>query len=121
MACSLSKPDILDGFAPLDPLMFVDLPDQDTVRVTAALEQSFVDAAIANGLRGLTKTYCHIGIQDMVVDFSQPVEDDAIRAILTRAVYVWDVTGDPVGWRLDALGERPICARGDDPLAPVCP
>lgn len=120
-ACVFEAFKELDGFTELDPLEFLDLPDPDTVRTTSTIEQVLVSKMIANPSAGVTKTYCTIGIQNMVVDFSQRVEDDAIYAILTRAVFVWDSSGDPIGWRLDKLGERFLCARGDDPLAQVCP
>lgn len=120
-ACILEAADPLDGFTPLDPAIYLDLPDPEMVRATAAIENSILTRMISDGRAGLTKTFCDIGIQDMVIDFSEPVEDDAILAVLTRAVFIWDSSDEPVGWRLDRLGERPLCARGDDPFAAICP
>ena len=119
--CNSEAIDVLDGFDLLNPEMFLDLPDPDTVRATASIEQSLVSEMISNPSASITKTYCDIGIQSMVVDFSQLVEDDAVIAILKRAVFIWDSSGDPIGWRLERLGERLLCARGNDPFAPICP
>lgn len=119
--CHMTKPDRLAGFSSLDAMMFVDLPDPIATRATATVESSFVDQIISEEISGFSKTWCEIGLQTMVVDFEIPVEDDAVKSILTRAVYIWDTQMEPVGWRLDALGERPVCARGDDPFAQICP
>jgi hypothetical protein len=119
--CQMTTPDRLAGFSTLDAMMLVDLPDPIATRATATLESSFVDQMISEEIRGFSKTWCEIGLQTMVVDFDVPVEDDAIKSILTRGVYVWDTTMEPIGWRIDGLGERPVCARGDDPFAALCP
>ncbi|MCG3268315.1 hypothetical protein [Yoonia sp. I 8.24] len=119
--CHLTKPDRLAGFSSLDAMMFVDLPDPIATRATSTVESSFVDQVTREEISAFSKTWCEIGLQTMVVDFEVPVEDDAVKSILTRAVYIWDTQMDPVGWRLDALGERQLCARGDDPFAEICP
>lgn len=121
MTCAISKPDMLAGFTPLDPLAFLDLPDPFATRATAALEDSFVDQLVREDIRSFTKAWCEIGLQTMVVEFDVPVEDDAIVSILTRAIYIWDAQADPAGWRIDVLGERSVCARGTDPFAAICP
>lgn len=121
LACPDFRPDPLAGFAGQDAMQFLDLPDRDTVRATATLENALMSPLIAQEAAFVTKTWCQIGIQRFIVDFEVPVEDDAIAAMRTRAVYVWDHSGDPVGWRIDQLGTRPVCARGDDPYAVLCP
>lgn len=120
-ACPDVRPDPLDGFSVQDAMQYLDLPDPETVRVTATLENALIAPLIAQEAAFVTKTWCQIGIQRFIVDFEVPVEDDAIAAMRTRAVYIWEPSGDPVGWRIDQLGTRPVCARGDDPYAPLCP
>ncbi|MDO6591216.1 MULTISPECIES: hypothetical protein [Rhodobacterales] len=119
--CHLTTPDRLAGFSSLDAMIFVDLPDPIATRATSTVESSFVDQVISEEISAFSKTWCEIGLQTMVVDFEVPVEDDAVKSILTRAVYIWDTQMDPVGWRLDAIGERQLCARGNDPFAEICP
>jgi hypothetical protein len=119
--CQMTNPDRLAGFSALNAMVFLDLPDPITTRATATLESSFVDQLISEDIRGFSKTWCEIGLHTMVIDFEVPVEDDAIKSILTRGVYVWDTTTEPIGWRIESLGERPVCARGDDPFAALCP
>ena len=119
--CVVSKPDLMAGFTPKDAFVFLDLPDRYAARATATLEGSFVDRVIAEEIRSFSKSWCQIGLQTMILDFDTPVEDDAIGSVLTRAVYVWDTQSDPVGWRIDQLGDRNVCARGDDPFAAICP
>lgn len=121
MQCAPFIPDPLAGFTALDAGQYMDLPDGDTVRATSAIETSLVNDIITGQIGSFTKTWCQIGVQRMIVDFAVPVEDDAIRAIVTRAIYVWDASFEPAGWRMDQLAERGICARGDDPFAPLCP
>ncbi|WP_435230656.1 hypothetical protein ACMAZE_01340 [Pseudopelagicola sp. nBUS_20] len=113
--------DPMAGFTPLDPMMYLDLPDGDLVSVTGPIEAAITGQILAGSALYASKTWCQIGVQRMVVDFEVPIEDDAIAATRTRAVYVWDHSGDPVGWRIDQLGTRPVCARGDDPYALLCP
>jgi hypothetical protein len=119
--CSFDKADMLDGFSALDAMAYLDLPDPDALRVTQVVEDSFVVKMIAGDIGGFSKTWCRIGVQSSIIDFDVPVEDDAIRSILTRVVYEWKTTPDAFGWQISALGERSICARGDDPFAIVCP
>ncbi|MEM8536678.1 MAG: hypothetical protein AAGF56_02330 [Pseudomonadota bacterium] len=120
-ACLPSGIDPLEGFEPIDPLLYVDLPDPDFIRVTGPVETSLFTPTIGQEGLGPAKRYCQIGIQRMVVDFDVPVLDDAVAAMVTRVVYLWDTSGDMIGWRVDAVGERPRCARGDDPWAVLCP
>ncbi|MEO1639428.1 MAG: hypothetical protein AAFU41_09310 [Pseudomonadota bacterium] len=120
-SCAPLAVDPMEGFAPLDPLTYLDLPDPDGVRVTAPIEGTLYNSVLGQEAGRLTKRYCAIGIQDMVVEFEVSLLDDALAGQVTRAVYVWNSAGDPVGWQLDALGERFRCARGDDPWAALCP
>jgi hypothetical protein len=99
--CASVSGDPLAGFTPLDPLTYLDLPERDVVSVTSPIETAITSQIIAGTARTASKTWCQIGIQQMVVDFEVPVEDDAIRAIITRAVYEWNAQGEPIGWQLD--------------------
>lgn len=119
--CADTIPDPMAGFAPLDVSLYLDLPVPDPITAAMPLELTMVDAMIKGEQRQVTKTYCQIGIQRMIIDFAFPVEDDAIKDWITRSVYVWDATAEPVGWRLGELGERGRCVRGDDPFAALCP
>lgn len=120
-SCLYDGADPLAGMTLLEPERFLDLPDPDTTRATATLENHFVSQMMTDEIRSFSKSWCTLGIQTVVVEFEVPLEDDAIRSILTRAIYVWNSAEDPVGWQLDALGETSVCARGDDPFARPCP
>lgn len=120
-SCAPFMGDPLDGFTPLDATAYLDLPDSDVVRVTSPIETAITNEIVAGNMRSASKTWCQIGIQRMIVDFEVPVEDDAISAIITRAIYVWNAQDDPIGWQISQLAERPRCARGDDPFAELCP
>ncbi|UWR43625.1 hypothetical protein [Phaeobacter inhibens] len=119
--CSDFMPDPMVGFAPLEIELYLDLPVEDPIAAAMPLELTMVDAMIQGTQRQVTKTYCQIGIQRMIIDFAVPVEDDAFSDWVTRSVYEWDATAEPIGWRLDQLGDRGRCARGDDPFAAICP
>lgn len=119
--CAPLLPDPLTGFAPMDPMMFLDLPDPDTTRAVNTFEDSFTSRMVAGEISGFIKRWCQIGITSFIVEIEVPVEDDAVAAQITRAIYEWTPTEDPVGWQIHALGERFRCARGDDPFAEVCP
>ena len=120
-ACPPVLGDPMAGFTPLDPMIYLDLPDGDVVSVTGPIAAAITGQILAGSAPYASKTWCQIGIQQMVVDFEVPIEDDAIRAFVTRAVYVWNAEATPVGWQISLLGERPRCARGDDPFAAICP
>ena len=119
--CSPYGVDPLEAFQLGDALEYVDLPDAETTRATSAVEAGFVAAMVAEEIPGFAKTWCEIGISRAVVDFDVPVEDDAIGAKVTRAVYIWDAGADGPGWRLDQIGTRLVCAQGPDPYAEFCP
>lgn len=120
-SCAPFMGDPLDGFTPLDATAYLDLPDGDVVSVTSPIETAITNEIVAGNYRSASKTWCQIGIQRMIVDFEVPVEDDAISAMITRVVYVWNAQDVPVGWQISQLAERPRCARGNDPFADVCP
>lgn len=119
--CMNIKPEPLAGFSALDPTLYADLPDPDPMTAAFGLELTLVNRLVAGEISGLTKTYCQISVLQTVIDFSYPVEDDAFTDWITRAVFVWDSSDEPIGWRLEQLGERGRCARGDNPFAPLCP
>lgn len=119
--CADFTPDPMAGFSTLNPVRYLDLPTPDPIAASMPLELTLVNDMIKGTERQVSKTYCQIGINRMIIDFAVPVEDDAIAEWITRTVYVWDSATDPIGWRLDQLGERGRCSRGDDPFALVCP
>ena len=119
--CQMEGADVFDGFNDADISQLIDLPDPDTLRATMPLELPLVNRTISGDIGGFTKSWCKIGIQEMIVEITFDVEDDAVAAVEQRALYVWDATGDPIGWRIEALGERFKCVRGDDPYAATCP
>ncbi|WP_417269936.1 MULTISPECIES: hypothetical protein [Alphaproteobacteria] len=120
-SCAPFMGDPLDGFTPLDAMAYLDLPDGDVVSVTSPIETAITNEIVAGSIRTASKTWCQIGVQRMIVDFEVPVEDDAISAMIIRAIYVWNAQDDPVGWQISQLAERPRCARGDNPFATLCP
>lgn len=119
--CAEYRPDPLATFTTLDSTLYLDLPNPDPIAAAFPLELTLVTDLIKGDHRHVTKTYCQIGVQRMIIDFTVPVEDDAVSDWVTRAVYIWNSADAPVGWQLDQLGERGRCARGDDPFAPICP
>lgn len=120
-SCQYERTNPFAGFKELDTVRYLDLPDPETTRATQVLEDHFVRQVVANEIMSFSKSWCAINIQDMIVDFEVPVEDDTIRSVLTRAHFIWNSAEEPAGWQIKALGERLICARGDDPFAPLCP
>lgn len=119
--CIPTKPDAFAGFNKLDPAIYADLPDPDPLAATAVIEIILLDKMVKGSIQSFSKTWCQIGIQRIVMDFKVPVEDDSVSHVLTRAEYIWDPFFEPIGWRIETLGERFICARGKDPLATPCP
>lgn len=119
--CQYERTNPFAGFTELDALQYLDLPDPDTTRATQVLEAHFVGQVVAKEIMSFSKSWCAINLQSMIVDFEVPVQDDAIRSILTRAYYIWNSTEEPAGWQIKTLGERFVCARGEDPFAPLCP
>ena len=112
----------LDANATVLSLDFLDRADPMTARVAEPIEASLLAAQIDNSAPGpLQKLYCDIGMFDMTIRFVQPVEDDAISAVVTEAIYTWDAAQDPAGWVLSAMRRQPLCARGDAPFAATCP
>ena len=104
------------------PLLFLDLPDPIISRVTQAQEEALLTEQVSGAVPApLQKLYCDIGMFEMRVRFVQPVEDDAIHAMVTEAVYEWDADAEPAGWVLSTMGSHPLCARGDEPFAELCP
>ncbi len=104
------------------PLLYLDLPDPIASRVIEPLTADLLRAQI-NGEAPppLQTLFCEVGMFEMIVRAVQPAEDDAIAAIVTEAVYAWRPDAEPAGWQLSALRRHPLCARGDDPFAPLCP
>ena len=106
----------------LDAIRYLDLPDPLAERVARPLEADLLRGQIEQSTPPpLSKIYCDIGIFEMRIRFVQPVEDDAIAAVVTEAVYEWASEGEPVGWQIFGLARQPLCARGDAPFASLCP
>jgi hypothetical protein len=104
--CAPTGADPLDGFAKLDVTLYLDLPDPDPLSAALPIELTMVGKIINGETASISKTYCQIGIQRMIIDFAASVEGDAITDWVTRSVYVWNSAGEPIGWQLDQLGER---------------
>lgn len=104
------------------PLIYLDRPDPIAARVIEPVAvDKLQDQIDGNHPAPLQTVYCNVGMFQMTVRFVQPVEDDAVRAVVTEAVYAWRVEDEPAGWQLSALRKQPLCARGDEPFAALCP
>jgi hypothetical protein len=104
------------------PLIYLDRPDPV---ITSVIEPVAADM-LQDQINGdhpapLQTVYCDVGMFQMTVRFVQPVEDDAVGAVVTEAVYAWRVDDEPAGWQLSALRRQLLCARGDEPFAALCP
>ena len=119
--CAVIMDRPLAGFTEQDALAFADLPDVDIVRVTSPFE-TYLTAKLIRGdiFPPLIKTYCQIGLTQMIVDYNHSIEDDAISAITYRAIYRWAAEADYPGWQIERLGERKHCARGRDQETNLC-
>lgn len=113
MDCAGGVPFTLDGYDPVDPMIYIDAPDSDAVRATAPLEAAWL-AQLARGeiLPPVVKRYCQMGATQMVVEMTHPVEDDAVSAVTLRAIYRWVADDAGVGWQIAAVGTQQQCARG---------
>lgn len=119
--CQIDLVNPLDGFEATGAELYADLPDSNTFTAVAPIEQSLLQQTYGAETPWLSKRWCHIGIQSFVVEFEVPLLDDSLAAQIIRAVYVWDATGDIIGWRLAEVGQVYRCARGNDPFATICP
>jgi hypothetical protein len=106
----------------LDAIRYLDLPDPLAERVALPREADLLRGQIEQLTPPpLSKIYCDIGIFEMRIRFVQPAEDDAIAAMVTEAIYVWDSSTETSGWLISRLAREPLCARGDAPFASLCP
>lgn len=113
--------DFTDKAEQLEPI-YIDLADPVSVRVAEPLEADLLNAQVEGTSPGpLQKHYCRIGMFEMQLRFVQPLEDDAIAAIVTEAIYEWDAAQDPAGWVLTHMRRQPACARGDAVFTDQCP
>lgn len=120
--CEGEWPLSLEGFETLDAGLYLDLPDPIEIRAPFPIEMS-----LAGKLSGeeiippLVKSYCQIGVTRMVIEFFVPFEDDTILGEVHRAIYRWSTDDDThVGWQIDELGKRHICARGKSKTTDLC-
>ena len=98
------------GFEEIDAGQFLDLPDPDVVRATQLIESQM----LTDTTSGVVKAWCQVSVRRMVVDFQVPAEDDSVSFIVTRAIYLWNFDENPVGWQISQLGQRFMCARGQN-------
>jgi hypothetical protein len=125
-AASLAQADPIcapfSGVAEDLPLIYLDRADPMAARVAQSLEDALLKQKINTPEAGaLKKIYCDIGMFEMRIRFEQPSQDDAVRALVTEAIYTWDSAQEPAGWMLSNLSSHAMCARGDVPFASVCP
>ncbi|MEO1660454.1 MAG: hypothetical protein AAFR51_05665 [Pseudomonadota bacterium] len=121
-SCEMDPSDPLAGFEAMDPMAFIDAPDAEPARATAVIEHWLVGRLSRQDIQApLTKTYCQIGITDMVTDYHHPVaEDDALIGMAYRAIYSWSAEAEFPGWQLTQLGQRVECARGMNMETKLC-
>ncbi|MFY0681511.1 MAG: hypothetical protein JXR13_13135 [Thalassovita sp.] len=111
-----------EGKEVLDPLIYADLPDPLTERVSDPIEADLLrDMLQSAEPQPLSKVYCKVGMFEMRIRFVQPVQDDSVAAFVTEALYEWQAQAEPAGWQLSALTRQLQCARGDAEFAPICP
>lgn len=120
--CEGQWPLTLEGFETLDAMRYLDMPDQDAMRATTAIE---LELSLKLGREEiappLVKSYCQIGLTRMVVEFFVPFEDDAILGDVTRAIYRWSTDGDmPAGWQISKIGKRNVCVRSRNQTTGLC-
>ena len=120
--CDIRMSEPMLGFATLDVMAWIDAPDSDPVRATAPIENWLAGQLGRDEIAApLTKTYCQIGLTDMVTDYRYSVEgDDAIIGMSYRAIYIWNAKTEFPGWELSQLGQRSECARGRDEATGLC-
>ncbi|GAB5454760.1 MAG: hypothetical protein Hens2KO_09890 [Henriciella sp.] len=89
--CEIDPSDPMTGFIAMDPMTFIDAPDAEAVRATAPIEHWLAGRLSREEIQApLTKTFCQIGITDMVTEYHHPVaQDDAVIGITYRAIYTW--------------------------------
>lgn len=119
--CESNGVSTLNGYEVLDHSAYLDLPDPVTSRITANIEDSLILKLARGGISTpLTKTYCQMGVTRLVVDFTHPLEDDALSHQSLRSIYRWVIEGESAGWQIVELGEIFICARQHDSETGQC-
>ncbi len=120
--CEIDPSDPLAGFEAMNSMAFIDAPDAEPARATAVIEHWLVGRLSRQDIPApLTKTYCQIGITDMVTDYHHPVaDDDALIGMAYRAIYSWSAEAEFPGWELTQLGQRVECARGMNMETKLC-
>lgn len=120
--CDMAVTEPMRGFAAMNVLAWIDVPDSDSVRATAPLENWLAGQLAREGIAPpLIKAYCQIGLTDMVTDYRHAIEgDDALIGKRYRAIYRWNAEAEFPGWELSQLGERTECARGRDESSQLC-
>ena len=120
--CEMDVNAPMSGFTAIDEMALIDAPDAEPVRATAPIEHWLVGRlSRAEIPPPLTKTFCQIGITNMVTDYHHPVaDDDAVIGVAYRAIYSWNADAEFPGWQLTQLGERFDCARGIDTETKLC-
>ena len=120
--CDMVVTDPMQGFTSMDVMTWIDVPDSDPVRATAPIENWLAGPLGRDEITApLTKTYCQIGLTDMVTNYRHGVEgDDAIVGMTYRAIYIWNAETEFPGWELSQLGQRSECGRGRDEATGLC-
>ncbi|MFN3211993.1 MAG: hypothetical protein ACE37M_02700 [Henriciella sp.] len=120
--CEIDPNNPMAGFKAKDRMVFIDAPDAEPVRATAPVEHWLAGRLSREETPApLTKSFCQIGITDMVIDYHHPViNDDALIGIAYRTIYSWNPEDEFPGWQLTGIGERFECARGKDEETELC-
>ena len=121
-SCEMDPNDPMLGFEAMDPMAFIDVPDGEPARATAVIEHWLVGRLSRQDIPApLTKTFCQIGITNMITDYHHPVaDDDAVIGVAYRAIYSWNAEAEFPGWQLTQLGLRMECARGMNMETKLC-
>ena len=121
-SCEMDPNDPMLGFEAMDPMAFIDAPDGEPARATAVIEHWLVGRLSRQDIPApLTKTFCQIGITNMITDYHHPVaDDDAVIGVAYRAIYSWNAEAEFPGWQLTQLGLRMECARGMNMETKLC-
>ena len=119
--CQGETLDLQPGFEPLDAMAFIDRPTSSVVQASQPVDASFLARIVGGDLEPpLHKAFCHIGIQEVIIDYGHVAFDDAISAVIYRTIYRWNSDVEYPGWEIEAVGERSICARGRDEETGLC-
>lgn len=119
--CPNDGPPGLQDFQNLSIDPYLDRPDGITARATSVIEEALINKLLRQEAPvRLSKTYCQLSVTQMVVDFTWPIQDDAISHQSIRAIFTWEVSEFDQGWQLNELGKKDICVRQQNPDTGLC-